>query len=167
MVKEYGQERESNIIINDLDDYGYELWKYRGDRPIYFFIEVKSGSSTPKIINMTLDGDTKVSRADGGEGVALKELSEENGFKFYSLSKLELGMEQKPTSIKYYTDSSNSYYVAKVEYGETAGYHQTNLVYNSDLIANPGETVVSILDKLKAILGEFEYFYDLHGRFVF
>jgi hypothetical protein len=30
-VKEYGQERAENIIINDLDQWGYELWEYRGE----------------------------------------------------------------------------------------------------------------------------------------
>jgi hypothetical protein len=35
------------------------------------------------------------------------------------------------------------------------------------LIANAGETVVSILDKIKNILGNYEYFYDINGNFVF
>jgi hypothetical protein len=41
------------------------------------------------------------------------------------------------------------------------------LTYAGDLIANVGETVVSVLDKIKNMLGEFEYFYDLEGHFVF
>jgi hypothetical protein len=52
-------------------------------------------------------------------------------------------------------------YIAKIEYGETAGYHRIDLIYNSDLILNAGDTVTSLLDKLKNMLGEFEYFYDL------
>jgi hypothetical protein len=35
------------------------------------------------------------------------------------------------------------------------------------LKANIGETVVSVLDKIKNMLGYFEYFYNLDGRFVF
>jgi hypothetical protein len=35
------------------------------------------------------------------------------------------------------------------------------------LIANAGETVVSILEKIKNILGNYEYFYDIDGNFVF
>jgi hypothetical protein len=57
--------------------------------------------------------------------------------------------------------------LVRVESGETAGYHITDLVYSSDLILNAGETVTSLLDKLKTMLGEYEYFYDLNGRFVF
>jgi hypothetical protein len=52
-------------------------------------------------------------------------------------------------------------YVAKISYGETAGYHAIPLIYNNDLILNAGETVTSLLDKIKNMLGDFEYFYDL------
>ena len=58
-------------------------------------------------------------------------------------------------------------YVAKVEYGQTAGYRLTDLIYPGDLIANIGESVVSVLDKIKNMLAEFEYFYDVDGRFIF
>jgi hypothetical protein len=35
------------------------------------------------------------------------------------------------------------------------------------LISSIGENLTSILDKIKNMLGEFEYFYDLEGHFVF
>jgi hypothetical protein len=41
------------------------------------------------------------------------------------------------------------------------------LTYSGDLIGAVGEAITSILDKIKNMLGEFEYFYDLDGRFVF
>jgi hypothetical protein len=56
---------------------------------------------------------------------------------------------------------SNLYHVAKINYGETAGYTETDLVYPADLIANIGESITSVLDKIKNFLGEFEYFYNL------
>jgi hypothetical protein len=43
----------------------------------------------------------------------------------------------------------------------------TDLTYPGDLIAAVGETVTSVLDKIVNMLGEFEYFYDLNGQFVF
>ena len=43
----------------------------------------------------------------------------------------------------------------------------TDLTYAGDLIANIGESITSVLDKIKSMLSEFEYFYDLEGRFVF
>jgi hypothetical protein len=35
------------------------------------------------------------------------------------------------------------------------------------LIGNAGETVVNILDKIKNVLGNYEYFYDVNGNFIF
>ena len=54
-----------------------------------------------------------------------------------------------------------------IQYGETIGYRITDLTYAGDLIANVGESITSVLDKIINMLGDFEYFYDLDGRFVF
>lgn len=59
------------------------------------------------------------------------------------------------------------YTVSQKVYGDTVGYRTTDLTYPGDLIANVGEALTSILDKIKNMLGDFEYFYDLDGRFVF
>ena len=61
----------------------------------------------------------------------------------------------------------NTYRVAKIEYGEDIGYRLTDLIYNGDLITSLGESFSSVLDKIKTMLGDFEYFYDIDGRFVF
>ena len=74
---------------------------------------------------------------------------------------------QEPKPIKFVDGSDQEYYIAKIEYGQTAGYRATDLIYPGDLIANIGESVTQPLDKIKNMLGEFEYFYDLDGRFVF
>jgi hypothetical protein len=60
-----------------------------------------------------------------------------------------------------------TFYIAKIDYGETAGYHKINLVYNDDLILKVGENITTLLDKIKNMLGNFEYFYDINGKFVF
>ena len=53
-------------------------------------------------------------------------------------------------------------------YGDDVGYIYTDYIYNKELIATPGETVTSILDKLVQYLGgNYEYFYDIWGNFVF
>jgi hypothetical protein len=41
------------------------------------------------------------------------------------------------------------------------------LTYAGDLIAKAGESLTSVLDKIKTMLTEFEYFYNLEGQFVF
>ena len=62
---------------------------------------------------------------------------------------------------------NQKWWVAKVTYGDTAGYRFTDLTYPGDLIGNIGENLTSILDKIKNMLGDFEYFYNLDGQFVF
>jgi hypothetical protein len=42
-----------------------------------------------------------------------------------------------------------------------AGYSEVPLTYGSDLILQAGEPITSLLDKVKAMLGQYEYFYDL------
>ena len=53
------------------------------------------------------------------------------------------------------------------EAGANVGYILDDFAYPGDLIGNVGETVVSILDKIKNKLGNFEYFYDTNGCFRF
>ena len=63
------------------------------------------------------------------------------------------------------TTDSRGYY--EVQYGQTIGYQSTELTYAGDLIANAGESVTSILDKIVNMLGAYEYFYDINGAFIF
>ena len=165
-LKEYAQERAENIIINDLDQYGYELWEYRGDEPMYLFIDPTTTEYSAQVINMTFNGDTAVEFAGAGyegEQPILKSF-ETCGGKFFSMNTLDANYNVDATKINF---SDKECYVAKIGYGETAGYHRIPLVYNNDLVLNAGETVTTLLDKLKNMLGDFEYFYDLQGRFVF
>ena len=195
-VKEYGQERSENIIINDLDQWGYELWEYRGNQPMYLFIVPKTNNNNPSVINMTFNGETLFSFADNDlqanwqnhlneyNQQAQKEWEQKNpdseyiplqgqilsnfeacGGKFFSMNTLDSDYNNNATLINF--SDNLQCYVAKIEYGETAGYHRIPLIYNNDLILNAGETVTSLLDKLKDMLGDFEYFYDLQGRFIF
>ena len=67
-------------------------------------------------------------------------------------------------------DEFKTYTIAKItNTGEerVCGYRITDIIYPYDLIASPGETVTSVLDKLVNMLGNFEYFYDVDGRFIF
>ena len=67
------------------------------------------------------------------------------------------------------TDKSIAEQYAYTEYnwGEDVGYIFTDFTYPGDLIANPGDTICTILDKIKATLGNYEYFYDVDGNFHF
>lgn len=75
----------------------------------------------------------------------------------------------------YTTDSSdpniikNNQKVPKqtFEYGEDVGYIYTDFTYPGELIGDAGSTITDILEQIKNVLGNFEYFYDLNGNFVF
>lgn len=75
----------------------------------------------------------------------------------------------------YTTDSSNPNIVKNnqkfpkqaFEYGEDVGYIYTDFTYPGELIGDAGSTITDILEQIKNVLGNFEYFYDLNGNFVF
>lgn len=50
---------------------------------------------------------------------------------------------------------------------EDCGYTYTDFTYPGKLISNLGDNICSVLDKIKDVLGNFEYFYDINGNFVF
>ena len=54
----------------------------------------------------------------------------------------------------------------KYEYGDDVGFIFTDFTYPSELIENAGSSVVTLLDKIKGTLGNYEYFYDIYGNFV-
>lgn len=53
------------------------------------------------------------------------------------------------------------------DYNEECGYVYTDFTYPGSLVSAIGESVTSVLDKIKNTLGNFEYFYDINGNFVF
>ena len=57
--------------------------------------------------------------------------------------------------------------IKEFSYGQDIGYMLTDFVYPGELIGNAGDTVVTILDKIKNTLGNYEYFYDINGNFRF
>ena len=51
--------------------------------------------------------------------------------------------------------------------GQDVGYVYTDFIYPGELIGDAGNSVCDILDKIKSALGNYEYFYDLDGNFIF
>ena len=153
MLHAYALEPYHNIIINDLDDKGLELLEYRGENPMYLAYDVDLGEYT----QMYFDGKTECYL--GEERITLEEIPEYN----YRIDDLNVN----EASIVTFGTDTTKYTISKIEYGQTAGYRLTDLVYAGDLISNIGESITSILDKIVKMLGNFEYFYDLDGRFIF
>ena len=55
----------------------------------------------------------------------------------------------------------------KFIYGQDVGYQETDFTYPGELVFSAGDTVTSVLDKIIESLGNYEYFYDLDGHFIF
>lgn len=55
----------------------------------------------------------------------------------------------------------------KYTYGQDVGYEFTAFTYPGELVLAAGATVVNLLEKICQILGNYEYFFDLDGRFIF
>lgn len=53
------------------------------------------------------------------------------------------------------------------KYGEDVGFIYTDFTYPGELIGDAGSTVCTILDAIKNTLGNYEYFYDVDGNFIF
>lgn len=159
-MMQYGEERRENIIIRDLDINGFELWEYKGKDPLYLFKRISENQKEVGYYNLTFNGEMEV--YTGTSTVKLKDISA-----YYKLNASLVEDNQSAVKVKFSSSSNEEYYVVKIEYGQTAGYHEVELVYNTDLIMNTGENVVGLLDKIVAMLGEYEYFYDVDGKFIF
>lgn len=200
-VHEYAQEPWSNIIVNDLDDYGIELLEYMGESPLYYIIgEPDSGDNNSReIYQMTMDGDmdcyARLDYWENGERkignqyfpTTISQLenipesahSSAAGTLCYEklIEQLDPSgnatetIDYMPVKIAFSTASGAPIYtVAKITKDngmQVCGYRICDIVYPYDLIASPGEALTSILDKLVKMLGNFEYFYDVEGRFIF
>lgn len=53
------------------------------------------------------------------------------------------------------------------QYNEDVGYMYTDFTYPGELVSGIGDNVCGVLDKIVATLGNFEYFFDREGNFIF
>ena len=169
MIHQYAGEPFHNIIINDLEDYGLELLEYQYDTPMFLYRRTDSEIYANAILGGEVECQVDRVNEDG-------EIERVTIF-VHELTNTELEMlvdpftgSTDPAEVWIWDSEEKDYvpyYFAKIEANQTAGYRLTDLVYPGDLIAAAGDTVTSVLDKIVAMLGEFEYFYDLNGQFVF
>ena len=164
MIHKYAGEPFHNIIMNDLDDNAKITLNYNGDDNIYLLKNVDTGLFE----NVLFNGN--VIRYDkNGYARVISELSDRELDNLYSdyisSNAIQLKNSNSIADTTYYT-------VVKSSYGTLVGYKTTDWTFPSDnngeLIVNAGETIVNALDKIcEAFDGEFEYFYDINGRFIF
>lgn len=63
-------------------------------------------------------------------------------------------------------EASSADWVA-FDYNQDCGYIFTDFTFPGTLVTSIGDNVCSVLDKIKEKMGNFEYFYDIDGNFVF
>ena len=148
----YAHEPYENIIINDLEDIAVELLDYRvKSQDCYIYDESSDMEFSQYSTNVLFTKDP----------VDVEFLHFLNDH--YSLA----------TEGDIITTPYNGHYfrIKKLlTYGTTAGYRRTELTYpthDGELIVDAGGVLTDMLNKLTDFLGEFEYFYDVYGRFVF
>ena len=162
-VHTYAQEPYKNIVINDLASCGVELLDYIGtDVNMYIYNQ--------------RDGEDGVETAQICFGTQNNELAQcfdkwiakYNGVS-YNLPPFTHGSlsDQCFNSL-----SPNVYYtllkrIQPADASTTAGYRATDITYTGELTVAIGGTITEMLDKLVKMLGEFEYYYDIDGRFIF
>ena len=159
-VHEYAKEPFENIIINDLDDIGIELMESRQKDPFYLLMN----------LDMDVVNQLFFSSKQSGFYVydTMKPITdfEDGNFHFDQRISIDIGNSIEPTYIRT-ANSDTRYSVIKVQYGDVVGYKPTDLTYAGDLILDVGSAVTQMLDKIVSMLGEFEYFYNIDGQFVF
>ena len=170
-VHQFAGEPFHNIIINDIPDTGYVLQEYRYDKPLYLYRE--ANAENIKFLNGTIDDSISVTF--NGEECTIEQLSKTENFYFEKLNSfVPENFNNRPSEIQMFLENNNddndvylSLYLTKIESGQPIGYTLTDLVYPDDLIENSGSTIVSLLEKIKNFLGDYEYFFNIKGQFVF
>ena len=160
-VHEYGHEPWERIIIKDIPKYGLFLLEWTGDEPLYALIRADGSDETA---NVYID-QGQIVYEDGVTPIPISEVP-------VYLSTNELNLVNKDNYTVVTTGGTDTYYVCKINPGQSAGYDVTELTYPRDndesgLITSVGDSVTSVLDKIVDFLGNYEYFFDVDGNFIF
>ncbi len=165
MVHTYGGEPYHNIIIKDLNTYGLELLEYRYENMPMVLYRLNGSTTYKNMLFLDSDIPFYTSLTNARNKINPQYLNGLEDHHFDSLISTINGDYQKGDV--FYTEDGQRIQFLKISYGDTAGYRMTDLTYAGELIANVGESITSVLDKIKNMLVEFEYFYDIDGHFVF
>lgn len=154
----FAEETSEKIIINDLEDWGKEyLQYYNEDEPLYMLKNTLDDNIEHVFID--INGIEVVSEEEfGTAGVRL----DDSRIVYDSLAE---AVETQPTKVTY---NKEEYTIVKLQTGDVAGYRLTKQIYPSkEFLVNPGESIASVLDKIIKVFGDYEYFYDEYGNFIF
>ena len=161
MMHHWGQEPWSNIIINDVDDYGLRMLDNNSANTYYLWRDIKTGQyidltddTLKSLITNSINNELP-SNVDFDNIIFINGIEEDANSLIDSIT---------PTGVP---EDEPKYHIYRIEPFGPAGYERIELEYDKELIAAAGDTITSVLDKLVNMLGSFEYFYNLDGQFVF
>ena len=176
VVATYAHEPYYNIIVNDLDEMGLELLEYRGKEYLYMLID--STANEYYVENLIINGKQRGYYLDRActqevylDGELVSNSNSKGNIIYDSRIKLDFGNVPSKIPTKIYVRINGEvreYTIARFEYGETCGYRLTDLTFAGDFIGNVGQSITqACLDRITNMLGNFEYYYDIDGRFIF
>lgn len=155
------------IFINDIDDYGLELLEYTVQDENYPYLYMLREAESGKISNMFINSSGKQFQQVDEDGnnkedvVSIKDIPKTS---FYNQT-------GKTSNYIYFKEvggsNSEKYNILRIGYRDVAGYRITDLTYPGELTINIGESLTTLLDKIKNMFSSFEYFFDINGNFVF
>ena len=164
VVHTYAREKYENIIINDLEDCGYELIEYIGDIPMYLLVD-KNTNEVTQMFSKGLEERKYIYSTDQGKTWSNDTITVTDPSFNFSTKTDWFKINDNCTFIKY---NDRVYYVIKAVYGDVVGYRETELTYAGELMGQVGKSIVNAcLEPIKNMLGNFEYYYDIDGRFIF
>ena len=149
----------NSVVFHEYEILNTETGEYIIERPtiiqiIKELVNHFGGEQLGKIIISDLDSRVRnVMKWTGSSPLYL----------YYSESKDDVSYIFSTTEV-----ASDGYY-EKNQYqnGQDVGFIYTDFYFPGELIADAGNSVCDILDKIKNALGNFEYFYDINGNFIF
>lgn len=186
LVNHYGGEQLGKIIISNLDSEVKKVMKwtqdnylyyYQGDEPnesgfSHFFtltpLTEGDSEAIPKInqkIQEEKDRYNALNSTDYTQTDWTKLTQEHND----KIAKLQEELQQERDRIIAENPENITGYekIKAFSAGEDIGYIYSSFYFPKELVANAGDSVCTVLDTIKNTLGNFEYFYDLDGNFVF
>lgn len=176
MIHHYAQEPFSNIIIKDLDKSALNMLDNHSGHIAYILRKINEDTNAKTYSSIIWDGysDEQINYyldKDKTQSIYTENvINFGDNFIFETLVNEDDLWNVVPLNPDYiYDDYQNKYTVIKIEPGAAIGYQTTELIYpkEKELIASVGSTVTSILDAIVNFLGEYEYFYNLEGQFIF
>ena len=146
----YANEPYANIIINDLDDVSVELLDYKVSNQNCYIYQVCDDEYFYENYN------TQIA------------FTKDAIYNEFLEQKFQPGLENQTLPGTYHDKYIRV--IKYLQYGDTAGYRRTPLIYPSEtgeLTIDAGGTIGDLLKKITEAFGEYEYFYDVYGRFIF